>query len=220
MTLPVLLVEDGLVTDAQVRRLREKRMAGKTLAAAAAAAGMSERAARKWQSGALPSTEKPPRTWRTREDPFVDVWQSEVVPQLVADSDGRLQVLTLFRALCGRHPGRFQPGQLRTRSGGSASGGFSMVPIARCTSSRWRFRVGKRCSTAWPTFSKRASSRPRSSRLLPSSSSNCGFQLQVASQHRKCRRRNSQTVPCCMKLPAPSTQNVTSSSRFFAIPRR
>ncbi len=114
MTLPVFLVEDGLVTDAQVRRLREKRMAGKTLAAAAAAAGMSERAARKWQSGALPSTVKPPRTWRTREDPFANVWQSEVVPQLVADTDGRLQVLTLFRALCGRHPGRFQPGQLRT----------------------------------------------------------------------------------------------------------
>ena len=103
-----------MVTDAQVRRLREKRMAGKTLAVAAAAAGMSERAARKWQSGALPSTAKPPRTWRTREDPCADVWQSEVVPQLVADTDGRLQVLTLFRALCGRHPGRFQPGQLRT----------------------------------------------------------------------------------------------------------
>ena len=108
------LTEDGLVTDAQVRRLREKRMAGKTLAAAAAAAGMSERAARKWQSGALPSTAKAPRTWRTREDPFADVWQSEVVPQLVADTDGRLQVLTLFKALCRRHPGRFQPGQLRT----------------------------------------------------------------------------------------------------------
>ena len=40
--------------------------------------------------------------------------QSEVVPQLVADTDGRLQVLTLFKALRRRHPGRFQPGQLRT----------------------------------------------------------------------------------------------------------
>ena len=55
-----------------------------------------------------------PRWWRTREDPFADVWQSEVVPQLVADTAGRLQVLTLFKALCRRHPGRFQPGQLRT----------------------------------------------------------------------------------------------------------
>ena len=58
-------------------------MAGKT----PAAAGMSERAARKWQSGLLPSTAKAPRWWRTREDPFVDVWQSEVVAQLVADTD-------------------------------------------------------------------------------------------------------------------------------------
>ena len=114
VTLLVFLWEDGLVTDAQVRRLREKRMSGKTLAAAAAAAGMSERTARCWQSGALPSTAKAPRTWRTREDPFADVWESEVVPQLVADTDGRLQVLTLFTALCRRHPGRFESGQLRT----------------------------------------------------------------------------------------------------------
>ena len=114
MTLLVFLWEDGLVTDAQVRRLRDKRMSGKTLAAAAAAAGMSERTARHWQSGALPSTAKAPRTWRTREDPFADVWQSEVVPQLVADTEGRLQALKLFTWLCRRHPGRFQPGQLRT----------------------------------------------------------------------------------------------------------
>ena len=32
----------------------------------------------------------------------------------MADTDGRLQVLTLFKALCRRYPGRFQPGQLRT----------------------------------------------------------------------------------------------------------
>ena len=64
-------------------------MAGKTLAAAAAAAGMSERAARRWQSGPLPSTAKASRWWRTREDPFADVWQSEVVPQLVADPAGK-----------------------------------------------------------------------------------------------------------------------------------
>ncbi len=89
-------------------------MSGKTVAVAAAAAGMSERTARQWQSGALPSTAKAPRTWRTREDPFAEVWESEVVPQLVADTDSRLQVLALFKALCRRHPGRFQSGQLRT----------------------------------------------------------------------------------------------------------
>ena len=103
-----------MVTDGQVRRLHEKRMTGKTLGAAAAAAGMSERTARRWPEGALPSTAKGPRTWRTREDVFGDVWESEVVPQLVADAEGRLQVLTLFRELCRRHPGRFEAGQLRT----------------------------------------------------------------------------------------------------------
>ena len=103
-----------MVTDAQVRRLREKRMEGKTVAAAAAAAGMGERTAHRWQRGALPSAANAPRTWRTREDPFADVWLSEVVPRLVADAAGRLQALTLFEWLCQQHPGRFRPGQLRT----------------------------------------------------------------------------------------------------------
>ena len=103
-----------MVTDAQVRRLREKRMEGTTVSAAAAAAGMGERTAHRWQRGALPSWAKAPRTWRTREDPFADVWLSEVVPRLVADTAGRLQALTLFEWLCEQHPGRFAPGQLRT----------------------------------------------------------------------------------------------------------
>ncbi len=62
-----------MVTDRQVRRLREQRMTGKTLAAAAAAAGMSERTARTWQAGPLPSVAKSPRAWRTRPDPFGSV---------------------------------------------------------------------------------------------------------------------------------------------------
>ena len=45
---------------------------------------------------------------------FAAVWLSAVVPRLVADPEGRLQALTLFEWLCQQHPGRFQPGQLRT----------------------------------------------------------------------------------------------------------
>ena len=103
-----------MVTDAQVRRLREKRMDGKTLAAAAAAAGMCERTARRWQEGPLPSASTPSRTWRTRPDPFAEIWASDIVPRLATDEDRRLQSLTLFEWLCDRYPGRFQPGQLRT----------------------------------------------------------------------------------------------------------
>jgi hypothetical protein len=103
-----------MVTDRQVRRLREQRMTGKTLAAAAAAAGMSERTARTWQTGPLPSATDRARTWRTRADPFASVWRAEIEPRLVADTEGRLQALTVFEWLCDRYPGQFQAGQLRT----------------------------------------------------------------------------------------------------------
>jgi transposase len=103
-----------MVTDGQVRLLRKKRMEKRTLEAAATAAGMSERTARKWQQGALPSATKKPRTWRTRPDPFVDVWAAEVEPLLVDDDDGKLEAKTIFEELCRRHPDDFEPGQLRT----------------------------------------------------------------------------------------------------------
>lgn len=106
--------EVGVVTDRQVRRLREQRMTGKTMAAAAAAAGMSERTAQTWQAGPLPSQVPRERTWRTRPDPFAVVWDRDIEPRLVADREGRLQALTLFAWLCERYPGQFQAGQLRT----------------------------------------------------------------------------------------------------------
>ncbi|MBA3844455.1 MAG: IS21 family transposase [Actinobacteria bacterium] len=89
-------------------------MEGKTLEAAAMAAGMSERAARKWQGGALPSATKTTRTWRTRPDPFVDVWSADIEPLLVADTDGKLETKTIFAELCRRHPNAYDVGQLRT----------------------------------------------------------------------------------------------------------
>ena len=76
-----------MVTDEQVRLLRRKRMDGKSQEGAAAAAGMSVRTARKWESGGLPSMSKAPRSWRTRSDPFEGVWDEEIVPLLVRDGD-------------------------------------------------------------------------------------------------------------------------------------
>jgi hypothetical protein len=103
-----------MVTDEQVCLLRRKRMAGMTIEAAAAAAGMCERTAREWQSGPLPSACKGARHWRTRGDPFAEVWACEVVPLLEADADGGLEAKTVFAELCRLHPGVFEPGQLRT----------------------------------------------------------------------------------------------------------
>lgn len=108
-----------MVTDRQVRLLRKKRMEGMTLDAAGSAAGMTERTARKWQRGPLPSGTKEPHRWRTRPDPFEEVWTSDVEPLLVADAEGKLEAKTIFEELCRRRPrqfepGQFEPGQLRT----------------------------------------------------------------------------------------------------------
>jgi hypothetical protein len=89
-------------------------MEKRTLQAAAAAAGMSERAARKWRKGPLPSETKQPRSWRTRVDPFADVWESEIVPLLRGDEAGILQATTIIQVLDERRPGAFRAGQVRT----------------------------------------------------------------------------------------------------------
>ena len=84
----------------------------KTLAVAAAKAGMDEKTARKYlRSGKLPSETKAPHTWRTRKDPFADVWE-EVRAKLEVNPG--LEAKTLFEDLQRRYPGRFQDGQLRT----------------------------------------------------------------------------------------------------------
>jgi hypothetical protein len=103
-----------MVTDAQVRLLRKKVAEGKTIATAAAAAGMSERSAYAWKQGALPSDTKSARAWRTRPDPFDDVWDAELVPLLKADEHGVLEATTLIADLQKRHGNRYGLGQLRT----------------------------------------------------------------------------------------------------------
>ncbi|MDP8238950.1 MAG: IS21 family transposase, partial [Candidatus Hatepunaea meridiana] len=85
---------------------------GQTYTTSAAKAGMDEKTARKYRNlDKLPSEVKVDHTWRTREDPFADVW-SEVVPKLSVNPG--LESKTLFSDLQRRYPGRFQDGQLRT----------------------------------------------------------------------------------------------------------
>jgi predicted site-specific integrase-resolvase len=64
-----------MVTDGQVRLLMRRIQTEKSLAVAAAKAGMSEKTARKYRnSGKLPGEVRPSHTWRTRLDPFEEVW--------------------------------------------------------------------------------------------------------------------------------------------------
>jgi hypothetical protein len=104
-----------MVKDEQVRLLRLKRMDERlTEEAAAAAAAMSRPTARKWREGPLPSESKVPRWWRTHEDAFAEVWETEVVPLLKADTDGALKAGTVLGELRQRHPGQFDDSLLRT----------------------------------------------------------------------------------------------------------
>jgi hypothetical protein len=103
-----------MVKDAQVGVLRRKRMEGKTQEASAGAAGMSVRSARKWEHGLYPSQRRKPHTWRTREDPFAELFDTEVAALLVEDRNGVLEATTILAELNRRHPGRFGAGQLRT----------------------------------------------------------------------------------------------------------
>lgn len=99
-------------SDREVQRMLRERSQGKPVDQAAARAGMSVPTARKYlRAGKLPSQLKAPRTYRTRPDPFAADWPW-VHAQL--ERDPALQAKTLFELLCERHPGRYQPNQLRT----------------------------------------------------------------------------------------------------------
>jgi transposase len=101
-----------MVNDHEVRLLMETLSQGKTLAAAAAKAGISENTARKWRDlGKLPSEESNERTWRTRQDPFGDSWE-EILEMLEANPG--LEARTIFEYLQRKYPGTYADGQLRT----------------------------------------------------------------------------------------------------------
>ena len=101
-----------MVTDHQVRRLRKLSNTEKNQEIAASKASMDPKTARKYlDANRLPSELVRERRWRTREDPFCEVW--EQVRQQVEESPG-LEAKTLFEWLQREYPGRFSDGQIRT----------------------------------------------------------------------------------------------------------
>lgn len=101
-----------MTTDGQVRKLRRLLSRGDRLASAARKTGMDEKTARKYRDAdGLPSQMKTRRTWRTRVDPFTEIWP-EVQERLEAEP--RLRAFTLFGWLQERYPGRFPDSQRRT----------------------------------------------------------------------------------------------------------
>ncbi len=88
--------------------LSKSRSKGK----AALKAGLDPRTARKYRlSGKLPSASQPVHDWRTRPDPFAEDW-----PEVVAllELTPALKPYVLFEYLQAQHPGRHEPGEIRT----------------------------------------------------------------------------------------------------------
>jgi len=96
----------------QVKLYMSSRNQGRTQAQASAKAGISERTGQRIENGRIGVLEHKERYWRTRKDPFAEVWDSEVVPLL--EEQPALDATTLFEDLQDRHPGRFGNGKKRT----------------------------------------------------------------------------------------------------------
>lgn len=101
-----------MISEQQVRILMKSIREGNNYSLSAAKAGMDVKTARKYRkSGKMPRELQAEHSWRTREDPFADVWE-ETVGKLKLNPG--LEAKTLFSDLQRRCPGRFSDGQLRT----------------------------------------------------------------------------------------------------------
>ncbi|MDQ6676191.1 MAG: IS21 family transposase [Acidobacteriota bacterium] len=101
-----------MVTDSQVRRLKRLSKTEETKDIAAAKAGMDPKTARKYlELGKMPGEEQRNRAWRTRLDPFAEVWDEAKAEK---ELNPGLEAKTLFEEMQRRYPGKFTDGQLRT----------------------------------------------------------------------------------------------------------
>jgi len=101
-----------MITDGKFKELRRMLAQGKSLAASSRMTDMSDKTARKYRDDdRLPSQRKLPREYRTRIDPFAEVWD-EVQARLEAEP--RLKANTLFEWLQRTYPGEFPDSTRRT----------------------------------------------------------------------------------------------------------
>ena len=101
-----------MVSDKQVKELRIMVNSGKSVSIAAMKTGMCVNTSKKYlKTSSSPSQLQKAHTWRTRDDPFEEVWDKlEGTLQLFP----KLESKTLFESLQRQNPGKFQDGQLRT----------------------------------------------------------------------------------------------------------
>ena len=105
-------MEVAMIKDGHVKELRRLLGLGRTLAASARITEMSEKTARKYRDDErLPSERKASRDYRTRVDPFEEVWDKV---QQRLEVEPKLKAKTLFDWLQDNYVGRFPDSTRRT----------------------------------------------------------------------------------------------------------
>lgn len=94
----------------QVEIYMKSRKEGQNQVVSAAKSGISERSGRAIEKGQRIAPHLKQRTWRTRTDPFADVWSSELKPML--QHSPSLSALTLLEHLQLKHGGEAFPDSL------------------------------------------------------------------------------------------------------------
>ena len=130
-----------MVTDEQVRLLMSLLNQGIPQATAGAKAGMSERTARKYaHAGRLPSQSKVPHTWRTRPDPFAEVW---LEVEALLQQDIGLQAKTIWTELTSAIQAALALGNCARCNGGYSHGVLDSDLNEKCSSHKHTTRASK-----------------------------------------------------------------------------
>ena len=98
------------ITQQQRNLYMKHRQSGLNQEVSGAKSGISSRSGRRIEKQG--STARKPHHWRTREDPFAQVWESELVPLL--EQEPTLTGLTLWEHLKESYPQQYSQSQLRT----------------------------------------------------------------------------------------------------------
>lgn len=96
----------------QVERYMSYRKQGQTQANAALKSGLSIRSGRRIEKGEHRPSSGTPRHWRTRQDPFAQVWSEMIEPLL--RSRPTVMPVTVLEQLQEQHPGQFPDSLFRT----------------------------------------------------------------------------------------------------------
>jgi hypothetical protein len=100
------------ITKQQVKIYMKERKSGKTQVASAAKSSFSERSGRSIEKNQFQLGSQNPRDWKTRSDPFEEVWDEILCPQL--EKAPGLSAITLLELLQEKYPEKYPDSKLRT----------------------------------------------------------------------------------------------------------